>query len=117
MATYYRLKCCGVEELVGVGCDTPAEILFELQDSSDISSRNVVFTDIVQHKSRTNSGWAFAAFLRRKRLGAVLGPSKPGMNLNTRNRVCVWVWTPNVRAVVRWFEAEEKRRDKEKDED
>ena len=117
MATFYRLVNCGIEELVGVSEDTPTEILFELCSNGEISSRNVVFTDTTRHKNNVDSGWRFAAFLCKKRLGTVLGPSKPGVNPNTRNQVCVWVWTPNVKAVQRWFEAEEKRRDKEENED
>lgn len=112
------LLCCGVKELVGVSDATPAQFLWELKTEDEgCTSRNFVFTDITQHrKSSQIGGWAFAKFIRRKRLGTVLGPSKPGKNPNTRNLVCVWVWTPNVKAVQRWFAVEDARRNKDADE-
>lgn len=110
--------CCGVNELDGVGWDTPADALFGLLKCGEISSRNVVFTDITRNRKRAfTGGWAFAAFLRKNHLGTVLGPSDSGRNPNTGNSVCVWVWTPNRRALDRWESAEGVRRDKEEEDD
>ena len=110
--------CCGVHEIAGVSDGPPAAVLYSLEtDNGGCTTRNIVFTDITRHRKSRKSGWAFAAFLRKKRFGAVLGPSKAGRNPNTGNAVCVWVWTPNVKAVARWFAAEEKRRDKEEAEE
>lgn len=113
MAALVSLRgCCGVWEIDGVSDALPAKVLFDIQEIWGVSSRNLVFTDITQYRKCKHSGWGFAAFLRKKRLGAVLGPSKPGLNPESNNRVCVWVWTPNVEAVERWARAENRRQDR-----
>ena len=103
--------CCGVVELSGVSDDAPEYILEEC--NCEISSRNVVFTDIAKHKRLKDSGWKFAAFVLKNGLGAITGPSPAGVNPNTKNKVHVWIWTPNVKALQKWLDKQQARREKE----
>lgn len=121
-------SCCGVMEIDGVSLNTPKEVLLSLLDweHEDYdyntekllgNSRNVVFTDVAQMRRNKQSGWGFAKFITENKLGTITGPSPGATNPGTRNKVHVWVWTPNVKAIEAWFAAEQKRREKDEEED
>lgn len=118
-------QCCAVEEIADLSYhSTPEEAMTEFieaikEASDDRCDSNdpllsmevpglITFTGVVRcrHKDRdckTGYGEAFAAFIRKNRLGTVTASAmRPNRINHPEHTVRLWVWAPSPRNLVRW---------------
>lgn len=105
MAELKETSCCGLYEIDGLMWNSPKENLLDVcADKYDYSYGGVtrqaflMFTDAVGNKN----GSKLASFIRKHGLG-VIYETRPRTNPNSRNRIQVWVWGPDERALKSWW--------------
>lgn len=101
---------CGVQQLYGVGYNTPSAVIrtaFRGQGDPDRFTAHIVFSDVFSDsEDHVVGGQRLAEFIKERKLGTVV--ASPGrVNPNSGNRIKVWVWTPH-RANLRAFLARRK---------
>lgn len=93
--------CCGIQEIINI-CDTAGRPEFAAYAASEENAAFFVFSSITNGKTGGKSpGTELAEFIEANGLGTVVksGPSKNG---NTKNKLTMWVWTPDKKALKAW---------------
>lgn len=104
--TLKYMGCCGVREIAGLsgfrGRPTAAMQAFCKDGFYDNAFRcsHVVFTEADNSEQRY--GLSFATFITRNKLGHV-AVSLKAKNPNSPNRITVWVWTLDTKALRAWW--------------
>lgn len=90
--------CCGVREFDGLdgGSEATVKEVVTYLDRDD-SWRFLVFTDI----TADGYGSRLSSYVKKHKLGNIVC-SRSAINPNTDNRIKVWVWELNHRAVKAW---------------
>ena len=100
---------CGVQQLSGLD-DSPEYTLRSAFRPYPLGRvAHVVFSDAFESygRKRTCNGINLAKFIVDNELGTVV--RSPGKrNPNSSNRIVVWIWTLNVRALRTWLEKERR---------
>lgn len=112
---------CGVRQLFGFGdYKSPEKLLFDsLEDSDDnfpLLFKFILFSDTITPPSTRSylTGKKFAAFIAKNKLGTVTA-SKVQTNPNTNNRIRVWLWDVNLKALEKWYKSHKDYEDDEDD--
>jgi len=105
-------SCCAVQEIAELreyGSAKEAMLGFYNSNAGCVGTF-YIFTGVIKSSERYDGpvdsykyGPNFEAYIRKYRLGTVMrSPSRINKN-NGIHTVVVWVWTPNERALERWY--------------
>lgn len=92
-ASIKDMNCCGTKEICRVSYMEPESLLRKYAHSLLTRVAHVFFTDINANSRSARSGFRFAAYIRRNRLGRVTKCVQSAINPNSGNRLTAWIWT------------------------
>lgn len=114
-------SCCGVKEITQIQQSKHSKealqsvlaangtgFQFTARETAPKRMGQVWFTQVDKGTpSRKNYGVNFAKFLVNQKLGSVVCATKPSPNPNYNNghKILMWIWTPNPKAVWKWWQA------------
>lgn len=122
------MRCCGVNELAGLsGHRSPESALKALLYPYLAYPNNprtaviphvahLIFTGVLggKRKWETSYGGTFATYIKDKGLGTVV-ESEVATNPNSHNRLKIWVWTLDRKALTAWAQAVAAEEEKAKE--
>ena len=101
MARMNNLLCCGVREIhelcTYTACTAMKNIAFDILDHCAF----VIFTAVVASDT-TGYGANFATYITNNGLGEVMR-SPTRVNPNSLNKLAVWIWTVDHKALGAWM--------------
>ena len=103
--------CCGICEIDGLSSvDRPSQAFRQLvtrawddrNDPAGFDHAHYIFTQATRNAASNRYGAAFAAFIRRNKLGTcAVSPTR--MNPSSLNDVTAWIFTPNNKACAAYI--------------
>lgn len=106
MATLESTSCCGVDEIEGLR-PRPEQTLSQIGDekfSTDGWEEQrkqafILITDTVE----SGKGRELVAYIKKHKLGTVVGTKRSKKNPNSGNAIEAWLWSPNERNYRKWW--------------
>lgn len=92
------MDCCGLQELSGVQDSSPEELIMDAANKAFIIFSDTSFNRRENERYNHASGWLFAAYIRKHKLGTLYRTS-PKLNPNSENMLVCWVWAVDNRAL------------------
>ena len=108
MATLQDTTCCGLDEIEGLEGSPEETLLHVCEEKYDIGWGDgakhafLMFTDT----TKSGRGKQLAEYIEKHGLGYVDKTRKARRNPNTGNYVSVWIWSPNEKALKKWWKKE-----------